>query len=538
MTENAGSDKSWVFNTFDFADGELAENTFAIRFKTAEQAQEFKAAYEGAAAENDAGADSKPAAADDDSIPVVDDIKALYGEGPLFEKMCDRYAECATKFEATYQAPPEFFVRAPGRVNLIGEHIDYMGYSVLPMAIANDILIAGRIVEAAEGVQVHNVKESFSPKTLEADPAAEVAAEEHHWSRYFHCGYKGVFDASEGEAMPVGMQVMVSGTVPTGAGLSSSSAFVVASFLATATANGKTFTRTQAAEACRACEQYVGTMGGGMDQAISCLGVAGQAKHIEFNPLSASTVALPEGGTFVIANSLTPSEKAVTASKYFNKRVVECKIAAALLGKGLGLEGWQGMSTLKAVQEAAGKSTAEMVEYVAANLQEEPYTTAALTEELGSLSELLQSDKRADAVLAEATEFLLRDRATHVYGEAQRVASFAASCAEEGEADAKLVALGELMTASHSSCRDQYQCSCDELDALTSAALAAGALGSRLTGAGWGGCTVSLVRDDNVEAFIQQVTENFYSGNPNATEDVSNYIFASKPCTGCAVYKH
>ena len=72
------------------------------------------------------------------------------------------------------------------------------------------------------------------------------------------------------------------------------------------------------------------------------------------------------------------------------QRVVECKIAAALLGKGLGLEGWQGMSTLKAVQEAAGKSTAEMVEYVAANLQEEPYTTAALTEELGSLSELLQ----------------------------------------------------------------------------------------------------------------------------------------------------
>lgn len=95
------------------------------------------------------------------------------------------------------------------------------------------------------------------------------------------------------------------------------------------------------------------------------------------------------------------------------QRVVECKIAAALLGKSLGLDGWQGMTTLKAVQEAAGKSTAEMVEYVATSLQEEPYTTAALTEELGSLSELLQVLSCSSPCLYTTNMFRHSARAAH-----------------------------------------------------------------------------------------------------------------------------
>lgn len=541
LKENVGSDKSWVFNTFDFADGELTENTFAIRFKTPELANEFKEAYEAAAVSNgalSAGGEAKSEAVGDD-VPVVSDIQDIYGDGPLLQSMCERYAECAQKFIATFDANPEFFVRAPGRVNLIGEHIDYMGYSVLPMAIANDVLIAGRAVPDSSQVQLANVSDRFGAKDLPKDPSQPVAAEEHHWTRYFHCGYKGVFDAAgEAAPQPSGLQAMVSGRVPPGAGVSSSSALVVASFTATALGNGLSFGRVATAEACRQCEQYVGTMGGGMDQAISCLGVAGEAKHIRFNPLSASPVRIPVGGTFVIANSLTPSEKAKTANVYFNKRVVECKIAAFVLGKALGLEAWDSLTTLREVQEGAGETTEGMLKKVAELLKPEPYSAAELEEELGrGLRELFSANDRALAVLAEAADYKLRDRASHVYSEAARVLAFESICEEGGEPEQALARLGELMTASQDSCRDQYQCSCDELDALVAACLTAGALGSRLTGAGWGGCTVSLVRDEDLDAFLASVTDSYYKDNQAVTGDVSEVLFPSKACSGLAIYK-
>ena len=101
--------------------------------------------------------------------------------------------------------------------------------------------------------------------------------------------------------------------------------------LAVMAAHGLDFPKVQLAELARVCEQHIGTMSGGMDQAISVLGQRGQAKLVEFNPVRASPVSLPAGHTFVIANCLAVSEKAVSAATQYNYRVVECRLAAAAL---------------------------------------------------------------------------------------------------------------------------------------------------------------------------------------------------------------
>lgn len=99
-----------------------------------------------------------------------------------------------------------------------------------------------------------------------------------------------------------------------------------------------------------------------------------------------------------------------------------------------------------------------------------------------------------------------------------------------------LAELGDLMNDSHASCRDNYECSCEELDAITAMAREAGALGSRLTGAGWGGCAVSLVRENEVDAFLSAVREGYYEAR-GLEEHIEIAQFASAPSGGVAIYK-
>lgn len=214
------------------------------------------------------------------------------------------------------------------------------------MALENDVVMACRSAPGAARVEVTHAQPEFGSREVAADPDAPVNVDAHDWSNYFQCGYKGAFEAARelrraaaagAEARPVRLQVLMTGNVPRAAGLSSSSAFVVASALATATANGLRFSRTELGELSRQCEcvaaapaatkraaltpsrprrrAHIGTMGGGMDQAISCLGERGCAKHIQFGPLRAATVPLPAGVAFVVVNSMDQSEKAVSAVK-------------------------------------------------------------------------------------------------------------------------------------------------------------------------------------------------------------------------------
>lgn len=350
------------------------------------------------------------------------------------------------------------------------------------------------------------------------------------WYHYFLCGYKGLLDHMK-ITSPVGLNLVVDGTVPKSAGLSSSSALVCCSALATLYANGLELSKHELAEVCTKCERYIGTEGGGMDQSISFLAEPGTAKHIKFDPIRAHDVTLPEGIVFVIANSLVEMKKSATAGTHFNARVVECRLAAKVLANVSGLD-WRSVRRLSEVQEGKKKSLNEMVEMVDSVLHTEPYTKEELCEFFGLSEEELITQCMSPST-AGVNSFKLHDRAKHVYSEAARVLKFKSVC-DEKPANAVQV-LGGLMNESHQSCSKMYQCSCEELDQLVSICRQAGAVGSRLTGAGWGGCTVSLVPSALRDDFIRTVHDGYYAADPDRLNRVSESLFATQPGSGAAL---
>lgn len=168
-----------------------------------------------------------------------------------------------------------------------------------------------------------------------------------------------------------GLNVCVWGCVPKSAGLSSSSALVVCSALVTLHANGLELSKSDLAETCAIAERYVGTLGGGMDQAISCLGQAGCAKLIDFNPLRLHNINLPDGSQFVITNSCVEANKAAT--NQFNTRVAECRIASQVLAKSQGLD-WRKIKKPIDLQKALNFSIIELIEITQSVLHENVYT--------------------------------------------------------------------------------------------------------------------------------------------------------------------
>ncbi|MEE6503128.1 hypothetical protein FKM82_004747 [Ascaphus truei] len=286
-------------------------------------------------------------------------------------------------FIAKYGSAPTFYARAPGRVNLIGEHIDYCGYAVLPMAIEQDILAAVETVNT-QVVQLSNTNPSYldfsvNVKNIQIDKTKPL------WHNYFLCGLKGIQDHFN-LSSPTGMNCLLDGTIPASSGLSSSSALVCCAGLVTLTANGVTLSKVELAETCARCEHYIGTEGGGMDQSISFLAEEGTAKLIEFSPLRATDVKLPTGAVFVIANSCVEMNKAATS--HFNIRVMECRLATKVIAKSRGMD-WKNLLKLGDLQAKLGVNLKEMLAVVEEVLHPEPYTREEICECLGiNLEEL------------------------------------------------------------------------------------------------------------------------------------------------------
>jgi len=178
----------------------------------------------------------------------------------------------------------DFFARAPvlitlffhtshftfkGRVNIIGEHVDYCGYPVLPMAIQNDVIFAVKLSPQSNEITLANYHDRFPKRTFpKVYNDIQIDKTKHEWSNYVMAGYKGVLEnekMKEAKENPVGYKALVWGTVPTGSGLSSSSALVCASALATLYANKKEciLEKKTLAELCASCEQYIGIQSGG-----------------------------------------------------------------------------------------------------------------------------------------------------------------------------------------------------------------------------------------------------------------------------------
>ncbi|XP_078113352.1 N-acetylgalactosamine kinase [Sander vitreus] len=440
----------------------------------------------------------------------------------------ERLQNLKNTFETKYGESPHFYACAPGRVNLIGEHIDYCGYSVLPMAIEPNILAAVSVNKSGT-ITLANTNPQYKDFTVSCSEDIAIDRENPKWHYYFLCGVKGIQEKC-GISHLAGMSCVVDGTIPPSSGLSSSSALVCCAGLITMEANQKALSKVALAEICAKSERYIGTEGGGMDQSISFLAERGTAKLIEFQPLRATDVKLPDGAVFVISNCCMEMNKA--ASSHFNIRVVECRIATKMLAQARGLDSSRFMKLVQ-VQMELKASLEEMLALVVEVLHPEPYSREEICKALGITSEQF-STELLSANTQHVKHFKLHQRAKHVYGEAARVLRFKNVCDSEPAESVQL--LGDLMNQSHASCRDLYECSCPELDQLVDICLKSGAVGSRLTGAGWGGCAVSMVPDEKVESFLQAVSEAYYLPDPRRAAMEKQSLFVSRPGGGAAIF--
>ncbi|CAI9771113.1 unnamed protein product [Fraxinus pennsylvanica] len=490
-------------------------------------------------------------------VPIYTTLEPVYGTESQLEEAELRFNQLKSKFIEFFGHSPDIYARSPGRVNLIGEHIDYEGYSVLPMAIRQDTIVAIRKHDVDEDkvIRIGNVNcDKYSMCTYPVDPEQEIDLKNHKWGHYFICGYKGFYEYAKSKGMsvgePLGLDIMVDGIVPTGSGLSSSAAFVCSSTIALMAAFGMNFPKKELAQLTCECERHIGTQSGGMDQAISVMAQSGFAELIDFNPIRATDVRLPSGGTFIIAHSLAESQKAVTAATNYNNRVVECRLAAIVLAIKLGMKPQEALNTIKTLSDveeqcvsfASTHGSSDPILAVNEFLNEEPYSAEDIekvTEE--KLEAIFSNSSSSLDVLRAAKHFKLHQRAAHVYSEAKRVHAFKDAVSSNSSEEDTLKQLGDLMNDSHYSCSVLYECSCPELEELVKICRDNGAFGARLTGAGWGGCVVALVKENAVPQFILNLKEQFFQSRIDRgvinKKDLGLYIFASKPSSGAAIVK-
>ncbi|KAK3110319.1 galactokinase [Teratosphaeriaceae sp. CCFEE 6253] len=514
------------------------------------------------------------------NVPIAKSLREIYPEDAV-ESQTKRWNALISKFKEDYGRLPDFISRSPGRVNIIGEHIDYCLYEVLPMAITADVLLAVAVHPPERGpstirlVNVHPQK--FESREFDIPDTGDVHIDPStsEWTNYFKSGLAGATELLRKKRkdfqQSVGMDIQADGTVPSGGGLSSSAAFVCASALAAMKANGvDDVDKKELVEVAITSERAVGVNSGGMDQSASVFPVQGSALYVSFVPeLSAENIAFPEMKSplvFVIAQSFVAADKHVTAPVCYNLRVVEVTLAALVLAKifrlkelpadagplGVSLRGFhdayfqenEGIENNHNTSKADFRAqlhtlVGKVDEYLP---QEEGYTRQQLSEILG-MSIPHMEEKYMTKFPIRAERFMLRQRAMHVFNEAIRVLRFnellhSPPPTSDAENTDFLKACGALMNDTQDSCRDLFANSCAELDELCSLARSAGSYGSRLTGAGWGGCSVHLVPEDKVESVRQKWIERYYKKNfPDITDEkLKEAIVVSKPGSGSCLY--
>ncbi|KAJ3058328.1 hypothetical protein HDU99_006856, partial [Rhizoclosmatium hyalinum] len=213
-------------------------------------------------------------------IPSVSTLDKVYLPTPS-DATVARHQELHAAFVNRFGTEPDFVARSPGRVNIIGEHIDYCGFSVLPMAVDRDVLIAVTATPNTDPSQPSTItltnvngekykEESFIHKPNDPN-IIEIDASVHAWSNYFKCGYKGIHEDLKLTTPAPHLNVMISGNVPAGAGLSSSSAFVCATAVAVGRSVNAPLIKQSLTETAIRAERYSGVQTGGMDQSISIM---------------------------------------------------------------------------------------------------------------------------------------------------------------------------------------------------------------------------------------------------------------------------
>lgn len=393
--------------------------------------------------------------------------------------MTDTLSDTARRTDLVVQAFREAFsdacglmlARAPGRVNLIGEHTDYNDGYVLPIAVDRDFWVAFRPSdEARVDLVALNLGERGGFALTDFAPNRDSA-----WIRY----PAGVAHLLSEAGVPLrGMQAVLHSTIPIGGGMSSSAALCVASTLAMCSAVGAELDRITVAKLCQQVEhRFAGVRCGIMDQYVSLFGEEKRAVLLDCRSLTHELVPFESvHGKLVVFD--TGVRHSLAASAY-NQRREECREAVEYL-KSM----FAGITSLRDV---------------------------AVQDFLDVQDELPEN---------------LRKRARHVVTENARTLAAARALRRRN-----LIEFGVLMGASHESLRDDYEASCAELDALVEITSSThGEFGSRMTGGGFGGCAITLVDSRRLEEFCREVPQRYKAKTGRTTR-----AYVAEACEGAQV---
>jgi galactokinase len=381
--------------------------------------------------------------------------------------------QVAARFQKQYGRPPRWIVAAPGRVNVIGEHTDYNDGFVLPMAIEfYSVMAADRPVNGQNVITLHSTMEKA---VVTIDLSVPVQRGTPKWGNY----PRGVVAGFLARGInPGGLDVLLHSTVPLGSGLSSSAALEVCTATLIEAVTGQTIDPVEKALLCQKAEHdFAGVPCGIMDQFISALGREGQLLLLDCRNRKTELVPMRDPAVELLI--INTNVKHELGSGEYAKRRAECEQAAKILG----------VASLR-------DATAEQLE---------------------------QAQGRMPSVVYR--------RARHVIGEIIRTVH-----AAEGIRQSNWISVGQLMYASHAALRDDYEVSCKELDAVVEAAenigLKGGVYGCRMTGGGFGGCAVALVKSSDKNAIARKIAADY-----KAKTGITATIFSSRPAAGATIIK-
>ncbi|PAV81921.1 hypothetical protein WR25_10006 [Diploscapter pachys] len=395
------------------------------------------------------------------------------------------------KFHELYEKPAQVCVRCPGRVNLIGEHIDYHGYDVLPMAIEACCIILSAPSESNQ-IRISNLDDKNYPSTTISLPSGWKGATPPKWFDYLLSGWRGILDLLKSEDQDQkGMDLLVTGSVPESSGLSSSSSLVCAAALtAYFHQTGKSFGELT--------KFYPTPVRRSKSRSTLCL----------LFLLAFQIQKITENAVFVVMHCGERMNKAATSC--FNQRVTEGKICGQILLKHANVK--SDAVRLKDVSAALGKNPEECKQLVDTVVPEE-----ISKEDLLKIIDEQALDKCLSHNTKDMPSFTLKRRGLHVYGEASRVDQFHRAC-EAGD----LNLMGKLLDEGHQSLSKLYEASTEVMDEMVEFCKDQGALGARLTGAGWGGCAVILFEKGKI---------------PKSILEDKRFLFISSPASGISLQK-
>jgi galactokinase len=486
-----------------------------------------------------------------------------------------------TQFQELFHKPPDYYTRSPARVNLLGEHLDYSGYPVVNVALdALDVCVAVALVPGGKKWEIANSSHGFDIANVrkvtllpEQEGYFEFDPKKKDWLTYFKATLKASIEVlkidpwhvkanssstsllPETETTPrsatprpapasLTLQILIHGNIPSQAGLSSSAALCLAFALAITKAY-TTFAfpkRTLLSIAIRA-ETSLGIYCSGMDHSISLLPMVRGPIVNHFSPERWSdAVVLPtEGWSIVVSNCGVVPDKTEFAPKSYNVRVLECRLASAVIENEINLALPSATKpTLRMLQDSFLEredlsfedfeletldNMSDLVSERFSSIDPEGskrgrgYTLDEVATELGmdldTLKETYMGDLKVElgrdkegSTRVAGKRLQLFKRAKHVYSEASRVYRFLHLAGPTTTIDDWI----DLINDSQESCRVLYDISSVEVDSVVSVARKAGALASRLTGAGWGGCVVSLVRDSDLDSFVEALKRGMLVG--------------------------